>query len=190
MNRCSCFNDVFLAKNKNLIHRDLSIAKRKIIRMIHPDKWSDSRATKFTQMLNQAYENLYHKGYVSMDLKKHSCREFKDLATCIRMMTEFRLETAIINDRKKYGEPKLIVDPAGPRQTTLISIYSHSEKNKCLEFKFRWASNPKQTTGRISLACRFPQHLGTYLSDLKKLDEQKHRQLVNNYPQLRDYASN
>lgn len=83
MNNCKCFHDALLVgSGKRILKKVLKKASKRMLSLVNPKIWHDSRSNRFAELINQAHNNLV--GLGSSKSNSHNCDEFQDLRKTLK----------------------------------------------------------------------------------------------------------
>lgn len=106
---CTCIADVLLVRKygRKSLGKKLLIKKRdSILTFVHPEKWIDLRASRFTKLIHQAYGSMIDKDNLFNPNHQHNCIEFKELFRAIKHLLEIE-DWKEENDRLMRCNPYL-----------------------------------------------------------------------------------
>lgn len=94
-NLCTCFNDVLLLDAfKEHTNSEIKKAFHKTSLMLHPDKWSDEKATEYMQVINKAQQVLIsinnNRANTDEEMTDHDCDLFIEVENTLKTMINER----------------------------------------------------------------------------------------------------
>lgn len=107
---CTCYSDVLgLNAFKEYTDEEITKAYRKIALTIHPDKWQNSNANRYMQIINKAKEVLIEINHNEFDkyeeMENHNCEEFEDAEYKIKQLLKEK-EPADTQEKEPANTPK------------------------------------------------------------------------------------